>query len=312
MKVVVFGGCGFIGSHMVEKLVEKGHEVRVFDRLNASVENISSVVNKIDLFYGDFSDEAAVKEAVTGFEVIYHLISTTFPGSTIKSGIYDVRSNLIPTINLLETAINKGTKHIIYLSSGGTVYGHSGDIMPIKESFRTEPSALYGLSKLTIENYIKLYCTGNGTKYTIMRVSNVYGPRQNIYGIQGLIAVAIGNLIYKRPQIIWGSNEIYRDYIYIDDLIRAMYRCIESGKTNQIFNVGSGKGYSISSVLETLEKASGRKMTIITKEKRAVDVPYNVLCIDKIKKELAWKPEITLDDGAKITWEWANAKYNDM
>jgi len=107
MKVMVLGGCGFIGSHIVEQLVRNGHEVRVFDRLNASVENINTVIKEIDLFYRDFADEAAVQEAVTGIEVVYHLISTTFPGSTIKSGIYDVRSNLMPTINLLETALRK-------------------------------------------------------------------------------------------------------------------------------------------------------------------------------------------------------------
>lgn len=308
MKVLVLGGCGFIGSHIVEKLVQQNHEVRVFDRLNASVRNIASVLSDVELVYGDFSDEWATKNALKGCQVVYHLISTTFPGSTLESGVYDLRSNLIPSVKLLENASHNGVTHIIYASSGGTVYGNC-KVTPIKESFTEKPTSLYGLSKLTIENYIRFYCMKGKMKYTILRGSNIYGPRQNINGIQGLIAVAIGNLIYNRPQIIWGDGEVYRDYLYVDDFTEALYMCLGRKGHNEVFNVGKGQKTSIKEILDIIRQVTGKDLPVIRKAGRKSDVPCNVLCVDKIESKLGWKPKADINEGIRRTWEWAVTEY---
>jgi len=310
MKILVLGGCGFIGSHLVEKFVKNGHDVRVFDRVNVNVDNIRSVMDKVDLRYGDFLDEWAVDEALDGCDVVYHLITTTFPGMTVKSGIYDAKSNLIPSIYLLETALRKGVKSFIFLSSGGTVYGNRGT-SPIKETDETEPVTLYGLSKLSIENYIKLFCVNSDLKYTILRASNVYGPRQNMHGLQGLIAVSLGNVLYNKPHKIWGGGEIFRDYLYIDDLIDALYIAKEPGSGNRLLNVGSGKKYSVIEILNIIEGITGRKMPIIRRQEKKQVIFCNVLCFDKIQKEFGWHPKTMIEGGIKKTWEWAIRKHRE-
>ena len=308
MKILVLGGCGFIGSHLVERLIRERHDVRIFDRVNVSVDNIRSVMDEVDLRYGDFSDEWAVDEALDGCDIVYHLITTTFPGMTHKSGIYDVKSNLIPSIYLLESALQRKVKHIIYLSSGGTVYGNIGKL-PINETDETKPVTLYGLSKLGIENYIRLFCQKGELKSSILRASNVYGPRQNVNGLQGLIAVALGNLLYGRPQEIWGNGETYRDYLYIDDLIEALYVAIDRGAHNRLFNVGSGRTYSINEILRTIERITGQKMQIVKKKENIQQIRYNVLNIDKIRNEVGWQPKTDIEDGIRKTWEWVTRKY---
>jgi len=308
MKILILGGCGFIGSHLVERLVKKGHNVRIFDRLNVNIDNIRSILDKVEICYGDFSDEWAVDEALNGCETIYHLITTTFPGMTRKSGVYDVKSNLIPSIYLLESALKSDVKQVIYLSSGGTVYGNTGT-NPIKETNETRPVTLYGLSKLGIENYIKFFCQKGDLKYTILRASNVYGPRQNIHGLQGLIAVTLGNLVYGKPQEIWGSGEIYRDYLYIDDLTEALYMTMERGAHNRLFNVGSGKKLSVNEILETIEKVTGKKIATLKRNENRQEIDCNVLGINKIGKEFGWRPGTDIESGIRKTWEWVISKY---
>jgi UDP-glucose 4-epimerase len=309
MKVLILGGCGFIGSHIVKKLVEEGNEVCVFDRLNTSVQNIISVLDQVELIYGDFANEWDLRKAVKGCDVIYHLISTTFPGSTIQSGVYDANTNLIPTIKLLEIAIECKIKHIIYLSSGGTVYGDKAKT-PISESSPAEPTTLYGLSKLSVENYIKMYCFKNGIKYTILRASNVYGPKQNIFGIQGIIAVSIGNLIRHKPQMIWGDGEIYRDYIFVDDLVEGLFSAMIKGGENRLYNIGSEKMYTINHILQLIERVSGRKMDLVYHKSQKVDIKMNMLAINKIKEDLNWQPVTEIQEGIEKTWDWAVKKYS--
>jgi UDP-glucose 4-epimerase len=309
MKVLVLGGCGFIGSHITLKLVSEGHKVRVFDRLNMSVQNIISVIDKVDLVYGDFANEWDLKLAIKGCDAIYHLISTTFPGSTIQSGVYDATTNLIPTIKLLEIASEYKVQHVIYLSSGGTVYGKKIK-MPISETSPAEPTTLYGLSKLSVENYIKMYCNKNGMEYTILRASNIYGPKQNIYGIQGIIAVAIGNIIRNKKQVIWGDGEVFRDYLYIDDLVIGLFLSLNASKKNRIYNIGSEKMYSINDVLSIIEKVTNKKIITVYKPSRTVDIKMNMLSIKLIKNDLNWQPYIDIEEGIKRTWNCAIETYN--
>lgn len=310
MTILVLGGCGFIGSHLVAKLVRKGHDVRIFDRLNVSVDNVKQILDKVELCCGDFSDEWAVDEALNGCDIVYHLITTTFPGMTRKSGIYDVRSNLIPSIYLLESALQKKIKHIIYLSSGGTVYGNIGKSL-INETDETKPVTLYGLSKLGIENYIRFFCQQSELKSTILRASNVYGPKQNIHGLQGLIAVALGNVLYGKPQEIWGNGEICRDYLYIDDLVDALYLTMERGVGNRLFNVGSGKGYTINEIIGIIERVTMKKLLITNRDEKTQQIVRNVLSNEEIKKEFGWVPYTDIESGIKKTWEWVTRKYQE-
>lgn len=308
MKVLVLGGCGFIGSHVVERMVREGHEVRVFDRLNASVGNIQGVLNHVDLRYADLSDEWAVEEAVKGIDIIIHLVTTTFPGTTRKSGMFDVRTNLVPTIYLLEAALRNNVKRILYLSSGGTVYGDCTD-KPIEETDPAIPVTFYGLTKLTVENYIRLYCQSGPLRYVILRASNIYGPRQNIHGVQGLIAVTLGNAICNRPQILWGEGNTLRDYLHVDDLVEAMNLTIHQNVHGEVINIGSGDKVSTREVLSQVETVIGRKLKIIRKPELHQQIACNVLSIQKARGLLNWEPKIGLADGIHRTWDWVRANH---
>ncbi|TGO03655.1 nucleoside-diphosphate sugar epimerase [Candidatus Thiomargarita nelsonii] len=301
-NILVLGGTGFIGSHLTQRLVQAGAKVKVFTRPGKSVKNIANVLEKIELIYGDFMDEVSLKKAVSDVDCVVHLISTTFPSTTLESGVYDVYSNLIPTIRLLEYCVKAGVEQIVYASSGGTIYGEPEQI-PITEEHPLIPKSMYGQSKKVIESYFSFFSRTYRINVQTMRISNPYGPRQNPYGAQGIIAVALGCVLDGRKFKVFGKGDTVRDYIYIDDVIDAMLCAIET-KESAIVNVSSGKGKSVNEILETLERISGRKIDKIFNEKRLGDVSVNILSNQSACQLYSWRPQIELEEGLVRTWDW--------
>jgi len=299
MRVLVLGGNGFIGSHLVDSLLIAGHQVRVFDR---SPEKYRKPLKGVDYRLASFDDIACLAEALDGIDIVYHLISTTVPSTSNKNPIFDVESNLINTIRLLDLMKDMNVKKIIYLSSGGTVYGIPEQV-PIPETHSLNPICSYGIVKVAIENYIKMYHHLYGLNYSILRVSNPYGERQGHTGVQGVIATFMGKVHRDETIEIWGDGSIVRDFIYVGDLIEL---CLKVSKSDSIgvFNAGIGKGLSINNIVKLLSESSGKDIEVSYASNRNYDVPQVVLNINKTKDVFDWSPKIGFHDGFKITWNW--------
>ncbi|MGL4238460.1 NAD-dependent epimerase/dehydratase family protein [Tabrizicola sp.] len=299
MKALVLGGCGFIGSHIVDQLVASGHSVRVFDRYP---EKFRPPVSGVDYLFGDFRDSMALIEALVDVDLVFHLVSATFPGTAELDPQADVRDNVIPTLGLLDAMEKFQVNRLLYLSSGGTVYGIP-EVVPTPESHPLRPMNSYGIVKTAIEHYIELYGRTRGLRYAIIRPSNPYGPRQAHVGVQGVVMTFLNRVARNEPIEVWGDGKVVRDYLYVEDLARLCVAAAVSEKVG-VYNGGSGQGTSIREIIEHIEAATGRTLNPVFKPGRPVDVPRSVLDASLVMNEFGWRWETGLQDGIRQTWEW--------
>ena len=299
MKSLVLGGNGFIGSHVVDHLKAAGHAVRVLDR---AMERFRAPVPGVDYRLTDFSDATVLAEALEGIDVVFHLVSTTVPSTSNLDPLSDIQSNLVDSVRLLQLMVQQRVPKIVYLSSGGTVYGIP-EVMPVPESYPLRPICSYGIVKAAIENYLHMFHHLYGLEYVVLRASNAYGERQGHMGVQGVIATFMFEILKGEPIEIWGDGSVVRDFIYVGDLAELCIRAAVSNVSG-IFNAGSGQGYSINEVLDAIAIASGVSVTPQYKPGRAYDVPHVVLDISRAKKEFRWSPKGTFIECIKLTWEW--------
>lgn len=299
MRSLVIGGCGFIGSHIVDALLTDGHSVRVFDR---QPERHRAPLQRIDYMYGDFSDRMAVAEALTGVDAVYHAVSTTFPGTANLDPASDVQDNLISTLRLLDLMRDIGTKKIVYLSSGGTVYGPPATT-PTSEDHPLRPINSYGIVKSAIEHYLIMYRDLYGISPISIRASNPYGERQGHSGVQGVVSTFLNRVSMDQEIEIWGDGTVVRDYLHVADLARA---CVIAGRSDFSgpVNIGSGTGHSLNDILDVLRQVTDRKLEVIYKDSRQIDVKRSVLDVTLAKSEFEWSTQISLNDGISRTWNW--------
>lgn len=299
-KALVFGGNGFIGSHLVDILHKNGWKIRIYDLF---MEKYRDPIPDIEYIVGSFSDTALVMQSLIGIDVVFHLISTTTPGTSNLNPVKDVEDNLIGTIRLLQNCVNARVKKIVFLSSGGAVYGVPLSL-PISEMHQTNPESSYGITKLAIEKYFELYFQLYGLEYLILRPSNPYGARQNPYGIQGAISVFLGKIHKNVPIEIWGNGTIVRDYIFIDDLVDGVYKALAVTSGNKIYNLGSGSGYTINEIIGYIKQITQKDPDIRYLPGRIFDPPRIVLDIKEAKKDFFWSPKIQIESGIQKTWDF--------
>lgn len=295
---LILGGCGFIGSHLADILVERGFRVRLFDRLNVDTSRVSHLVAKAEIVEGDFTNEADVANVLKGIDVVYHLVSTTLPASSNQNPAYDIESNVVSTLRMLSMAREERVNKIIFSSSGGTVYGPAHKI-PIPEDHSTEPITSYGIQKLTIEKYLALYGHLHGLDWTVLRPSNPYGERQDPQSIQGAVGVFAAAIKEGRPITIWGDGSVVRDYIYVKDVAEAFAWFADKKGTSRIYNIGTGVGTDLNALIKILASASGLKPHVNYLPSRKVDLPVNVLDISRARRELGWEPKVNIEEGLK-------------
>jgi len=307
MNTLVLGGNGFIGSHLVDKLLQKGHRVRVFDKYE---ERYRRPLAGVDYRFGDFGNRGLLAEALDGVDMVYHLICTTLPKTSNDDPVFDVQSNVIETLFLMEQCVEKKIKKLVYISSGGTVYGRPA-MLPVPEDGPTDPECSYGITKLAIEKYLALFHHLHGLDYTVVRPSNPYGERQDPNGIQGAIPVFLGKVAKGETIEIWGDGEVVRDYIFIDDLIEGIYRASTVSSASHIFNLGSGAGRSLNDIVAVIRTVTGREALIEYKAKRTFDIPAIYLDIARAKKELSWAPVTSLENGIEKTWEFIQKVHRE-
>lgn len=301
--ILVIGGCGFIGSHVVDSLCAQGHRVRVFDR---RPELFRPPVAKVQYIMGDMSDKAHIYEALSGVECVIHLASTSVPATSNLDPVADISGNLIATVQLLHAMRAAQVSKLVYLSSGGTVYGIPETGL-VPESHPLRPISSYGIVKVAIENFLHMERHLYGLQHIILRASNPYGPRQGHTGVQGIIGTHLWRNARGEPVEIWGDGTIIRDYIHVRDMADL---CEIAARSNisGCYNAGSGTGTSVSQIVDTISRtvqASGHTPMVPSyKPGRSLDVPRIVLDITRARNDFAWSPRISLDDGIAESWDW--------
>ncbi|HEY9712293.1 MAG TPA: NAD-dependent epimerase/dehydratase family protein [Chroococcales cyanobacterium] len=303
MKSLVIGGNGFIGTNLVDALLLQGHEVRVYDRYPSRFREPNK---EVEYVVGDLGNHGAVQEVVEGIDFVFHLASTSLPHTSNEDPIYDIRTNLVDTVQLLQSCTSAAVSKIVFVSSGGTVYGVPQE-SPIKETHTTDPVCSYGITKLAIEKYLQLFYHLHGLDYVVARVSNPYGEQQNPNAKQGAVTVFLGNVKGGQPITIWGTGEVVRDYIYIGDTVKALVcaaQCALAKNEPRVFNVGAGRGYSLNQLIDAIKDVVQKPVEVRYTEGRPEDVPANVLDISRAKQYLNWQPEISLNEGLTRTWSW--------
>lgn len=300
MRALVLGGCGFIGSHVVDALIAGGHQVAVMDR---SPLREDCDWPQVRHFQGDLSQSAVIADALAGIDVVYHLVSTTFPSTSNLDPIADIEGNLIATVRLLDLMREAGCRRIVYFSSGGTVYGEP-EIVPVHESHPLHPICSYGVVKVAIENYLFMYDHLYGLQPIVLRASNPYGPRQGKTGLQGLIGTMFNRLQHDQQLTVWGDGETVRDYIYVRDLARLALLVGEDCTHTGVFNAGSGQGYSVNQLLALMPGVTGAELLVDRQPARSFDVHKIVLAIEAAYTTFGWKPATSIEDGLKATWNY--------
>jgi UDP-glucose 4-epimerase len=292
-----------MGSHVAERLLRDGHTVRIFDKLNVDESNIAGFRRDVSLITGDFTNASDVESALRDMDIVFHFIGTTLPQSSTENPAYDIETNVLASVRMLDGCVKHGVKRIMFSSSGGTVYGIP-ERTPIPEDHPNNPICSYGITKLAVEKYIALYHRLHGLEYRIVRFANPYGPRQKTLSSQGAVAVFLGNVLANRPITIWGDGTVRRDYIYIGDAVDACVRVSMGEFPSGIYNVGSGRAVQLNELVETIRNVTGKTVDIKHTQGRKIDVPVNVLDISRISAALGWRPETSLADGIRKTWQW--------
>lgn len=292
MRVLVLGGNGFLGSHIVDELLLHNHEVSIFDR---SVNKAYKPVESVHYYWGDFSDSMLMAEALETVDLVIHCISTTVPSTSNRNPTLDIQQNLITTVHLLESMTSAGVKRLIYLSSGGTVYG-SPKQLPVNEEHPLNPICSYGVVKVAIENYIGMFKALYGLQPIILRPSNPYGERQGHAGVQGALSTFVNNTLSNKPITIWGDGEIRRGYIYVKDMAM-LCRLAADSSAEGTYNVCSGKSHSLNELLALTQSITGIKPNVTYQPSRAFDVKNIVLDISKAQQAFNWTPKFTIEEG---------------
>jgi UDP-glucose 4-epimerase len=296
---IVLGGGGFIGANLCRRLASSGLRVRAFGRRCLFPEALEGV----EWYQGDFSNAVLLASAIETYDIVYHLVHATTPHSANLDMAGDVQQNVVSSLALMDISRNLGVKRIVYVSSGGTVYGPAAKI-PTPETAPTEPITAYGISKLAIEKYLALYQHLHGLDYRILRVANPFGPYQVPTKNQGIIATFVSHALRHERIEIWGDGSAVRDYIFVSDVIDAMEAAAVDGGAVRIFNIGSGQGRSLREVIAAIEAQLGRRLDVNWKPGRPIDVPVSVMAIERARDFLGWVPKTPFEQGLEKTIAW--------
>jgi UDP-glucose 4-epimerase len=301
MKTVVTGGAGFIGSHVVDAFVAAGHEVIVVDNLSTGKE--AQVHPAARLVQLDVNDPAlADLFRAERPDVVNHHAANPSVSLSVRQPAFDAMQNVVGTIHVLEAARQASVGKVVYISSGGAMYGNP-EYLPVDEGHPANPVSPYALSKHTGERYVRLYGAEHGLRWTSLRYANVYGPRQDPFGEAGVISIFCRNLLDGvAPEIHWDGEQT-RDFVYVGDCARANLLALEGGD-GQAYNVGTGVGTSINQLFRTLLDVTDHDVVPRRGPRRPGDARDSYLDCARIARDLGWRSEIDLHQGLAQTWDW--------
>ena len=297
-KVLITGGSGFIGSHVADRFLENSCEVIVVDNLvTGNIDNING--KNIKFFNIDIRDKEKLEEVFNAErpDYVMHLAAQVSVSSSVEDVLYDAEENITALINILESCRKYNVGKIVF-SSTAAVYGVPEEV-PSKETNKTVPLSPYGLSKLTGEEYIKMYSRLFGVNYVILRYANVYGPRQSAHGEAGVVSIFYDKIKINGDIFIEGDGLQTRDFVYVKDVSRANYICAMENIKNETFNVSTNTDISILELFNTMKKYSGYPKNAIHREARKGDIRNSRLDNSRLLDSTSWKPEYNLDQGLK-------------
>ncbi|MEB5836183.1 NAD-dependent epimerase/dehydratase family protein [Pantoea dispersa] len=289
-NILIIGSNGFIGKNICHHLSEMSFIVLAADRASSSTHNHCNKYHQFDVTKSDFIP------LLKDVDAVIYLVSTLLPQASNVNVELDINENLIPIIKLLEAIRISGRDiKVIFSSSGGTVYGIHEDL--IEETAPLVPKCSYGIIKVTVEHYLKLYHDLYGIKSISLRISNPYGPGQNIRKPQGVVGIFLSKIIAGKEIEIWGDGSIVRDFIHVEDVAEAFRLALTADIGSEAINIGSGHGLSLNQLLSLIFELTQKKPKIIYQSPRQVDVPYNILDINKAYQLLGWSPKIEMREG---------------
>ena len=304
MRILVTGGAGFIGSHIVDQCITMGHEVAVIDNLWEEGGGKEQNLNPKARFYrADITDSAALQSIFDEVrpEVVSHQAAQHSVAISTKNPQFDARVNVLGLINVLTNCTRVGTHKIVFASSGAT-YGTPARL-PIDEEVAQHPESPYGITKMVAEHYLRYWQEANGLSYTALRYGNVYGPRQDPNGEAGVIAIFAKRFLKHETLRIDWDGEQKKDYVYVGDVARANLLALESGD-NDIFCIGTGRGVSVNELYNTLATIIGYNPEIVRAPKRPGDIYLAYFNCQKAERVLGWEPQTSLEEGIAKTVEF--------
>ena len=301
-NTLVIGGAGYIGTHLIPKLLDTGRSVTVLDKTATPLNELPGSVVYVS---GDFGQQDLICDLLDSHQEVIHLAYATVPNTSFENPLADLLQNLPPTVQLFSEMADSGGK-LVLVSSGGTVYGETTQLL-IKEDHPTKPISPYGVTKLTLENYARLYAVTHGLKFVCVRPANAFGVGQRPFVGQGFISTAMASSMRGQSIKIFGQSGTIRDYIYVSDLATGIVSALEQGHLSETYNLGSGVGLCNMDVIEaisTLMKEVGHDVQVEHLPERSFDVKNNVLDSTKILNHTGWKPQVAFVDGLRRTFDW--------
>ncbi len=305
MKILVTGGAGFIGSHIVDAYLQEGHQVVVVDNLSTG-KKVN--INQAAIFYP--IDVCSVKDLEYifqhySFDVVNHHAAQINLRRSIDEPIFDAQVNIIGSITLWELCRKYGVKRCIFASSGGAIYGIPKQI-PVSEKAPTKPLSPYGVAKLSVEQYLEYYYQVWDLERVILRYGNVYGPRQDPRGEAGVISIFCDKIIKNDTCIVFGDGNKTRDYISVHDITTANLRALKSPA--DIYNLGTGLETSVNQLIDVLQDITGKKISVVHDKDRKGEIEHISLSSKKARELLGWQPTITLCKGIEEVFQWYQQK----
>ncbi len=301
MKILVTGGAGFIGSHVVDTYVEAGHQVVVVDDLSTGKkENLNPKTKFYQMDVLDDKLQHLMQDE--HIEVVNHHAAQIKVKASLEDPYFDVKVNVLGSVLLLDLCRRAGVKKFIYASSGGAQYGEMKTV-PFPETQASRPFSVYGASKYSVELYVDVFSQNFGLEYVILRYANVYGPRQDALGEGGVVAIFTHSMLHGGDFVIFGDGYNVRDYVHVKDVARASLLALDYPH-NDVFNIGTGVGTTTNQLFETLAKETGHSQPAKHTVARLGDLQKSVLDASKAQKMLKWEPKYDLTAGLKETVDY--------
>lgn len=301
MNILVTGGAGFIGSHLVDELINEGHDVTVVDNLSSG--NKKHINNKAKFYKLDIQGPDVDKIFHDNRpEYIFHQAAQIDVRRSVADPVYDAKVNILGSINIMQCCIRHNVRKIIFASSGGAIYGEQ-IIFPAPEDHPLKPISPYGISKLVVEHYLNYYRMIHSLDFTVLRYANVFGPRQDPFGEAGVVAIFMQKMLNGERPTINGDGEQTRDFVYVGDVARANILAMQN-RSNDIFNIGTGIETSINALYENIKMITNFKLDKKYAEPKQGEQRRSVVDNAKARQILRWSPEKSLIEGLMGTYEY--------
>ncbi len=303
MNILVTGGAGFIGSHIVDALIERGHSVFVYDDLSSG--KSANINPNATLIQADICDKESLSKTFEDntFDIVYHLAAQIDVRKSTTNPVADAETNILASLNLIHLAATHNVKRFIFSSTGGAIYGDT-DMRPTSESHPEHPLSPYGIAKLSIDKYLRFYREILGLRSVSLRYGNVYGPRQNPHGEAGVVAIFLNKMLSEEQPIINGDGTQSRDYVYVGDVVRANIAALETDTASGIYNIGTSRETSVNEIFSILNGFFNNTFQEIHAPAKPGEQKTSSLDTARAKNELSWQPTVPLEEGLKQTFEW--------